>query len=98
MIPKKPAPDLIRIGNRFFVVSDPTPVNVADLIRGYRNSLGRRSWLVPIPEKWVEALLKAAGRDSMWERLGCPLVALPTKLLAIGWNPTEPAPVRSCPG
>lgn len=87
-----------RARNETFIVSDPTPVNVADLIRRYRNSLGRRSWLVPIPEKWVEALLKAAGQDSMWERLGCPLVALPTKLLAIGWNPTEPAPVRSCPG
>lgn len=86
-----------RARNETFIVSDPTPVNVADLIRRHRNSLGRRSWLVPIPEKWVEALLKAAGRDSMWERLGCPLVALPTKLVAIGWNPTEPAPFRSCP-
>ena len=40
-------------------------------------------------------MLKAIGQGPMWERLGCPLVALPTKFLAIGWNPTTPA--RSYP-
>lgn len=73
-----------------FIVSDPTPVTVADLIRQHRASLHRSSWLLPIPQKWLEVALKAAGQGAMWERLGCPLVAAPTKFLSIGWNPTQP--------
>jgi nucleoside-diphosphate-sugar epimerase len=84
-----------RARNETFIISDPAPVTVADLIGRYRNGLGRPSWLLPIPEKWLETMLKAIGQGSMWERLGCPLVALPTKFLAIGWNPTAPA--RSYP-
>jgi UDP-glucose 4-epimerase len=84
-----------RARNETFIISDPTPVTVADLIGRYRNSLGRPSWLMPIPEKWLEFTLKATGQASMWERLGCPLVALPTKFLAIGWSPTTPASARS---
>jgi nucleoside-diphosphate-sugar epimerase len=86
-----------RARNETFIISDPTPVTVADLIGRYRDSLGMPSWLVPIPEKWLEFLLKATGQGSMWERLGCPLVAMPTKFLAIGWNPSEPASVHLCP-
>ena len=84
-----------RARNETFIISDPAPVTVADLIGRYRNDLGRPSWLLPIPEKWLEIMLKAIGQGPMWERLGCPLVALPTKFLAIGWNPTTPA--RSYP-
>jgi nucleoside-diphosphate-sugar epimerase len=78
-----------------FIVSDPTPVTVADLIARYRVSLGRSSWLLPIPERWLELLLMVIGRSAAWERLGRPLVANPTKFLAIGWNPTEPSSVHS---
>lgn len=74
-----------------FIVSDPTPVTVADLISYYRASLCRSSWLWPVPQKWLELILKATGQGSMWERLGCPLVASPTKFLSIGWKPTQPA-------
>ena len=70
-----------------FIVSDPTPLTVADLITRYRVSLGRSSWLVPLPEKWLELSLKTIGQTAMWERLGCPLIANPSKIIAIGWNP-----------
>jgi nucleoside-diphosphate-sugar epimerase len=78
-----------------FIVADPTPVTVADLIARYRVSLGRTSLLVPIPEKWLAVCLKMTGQGAMWERLGCSLVASPNKFLAIGWNPTEPPSVCS---
>jgi nucleoside-diphosphate-sugar epimerase len=74
-----------------FIVADPIPVTVADLISRYRISLGRTSWLVPVPEKWLEISLKMTGQSATWERLGCPLVASPSKFLAIGWHPTEPS-------
>ena len=60
-----------------FIISDPTPVTVADLIARYRVSLGRSSWLISVPESWLELSLKAIGQSAMWERLGCPLVASP---------------------
>jgi nucleoside-diphosphate-sugar epimerase len=78
-----------------FIVSDPTPVTVADLIARYRVNLGRSSRLLPIPERWIELLLKVTGLSAAWERLGRPLVANPTKILAMGWNPTEPSSVHS---
>lgn len=74
-----------------FIVADPMPVTVADLISRYRTSLGRTSWLVPVPEKWLEISLKMTRQSSTWERLGCPLVASPGKFLAIGWNPSAPS-------
>jgi nucleoside-diphosphate-sugar epimerase len=71
-----------------FIVSDPTTVTIADLITRYRASLGRPRWLISIPERWLELLLKTVGRGETWERLGCPLIAPPRKLLAIGWKPS----------
>ena len=71
-----------------FIVSDPTPLTLGDIVARYRANLGRPPWLVPIPESWIELSLKAAGRAAMWQRIGCPLVARPTKLLAIGWKPS----------
>jgi nucleoside-diphosphate-sugar epimerase len=80
-----------------FIVSDPTPVTVADLIAGYRIKMGRSAWLLPIPERWLERSFKAIGQRKMWERIGRPLVADPTKFLAIGWDPSEPPSVHSKP-
>lgn len=78
-----------------FIISDPTPVTVADLIARYRVGLGRSSWLISVPESWLELALKTLGQSAMWERLGCPLVASPTKFIAIGWSPNQPASVHS---
>jgi nucleoside-diphosphate-sugar epimerase len=71
-----------------FIVSDPTPVTVTDLIIRNRVSLGRSPWLLPAPERWLELSLKAIGQEATWERLGRPLVARPRKLLALGWKPS----------
>lgn len=71
-----------------FIVSDPTPVTVAELIARHRAGLGRRPWLMPVPEGWVKLSLQAIGQGAIWERIGQPLVAPPKKLLAIGWKPS----------
>jgi nucleoside-diphosphate-sugar epimerase len=71
-----------------FIVSDPTPVTVAELIARHRSRLGRTPWLMPVPESWIKASLKATGQTAIWERIGRPLVAPPRKLLAIGWQPS----------
>lgn len=71
-----------------FIVSDPKTLTVADVITRYRASLGRAPWLIPIPERWLELSLKAVGQSAIWQRIGCPLIARPGKLLALGWKPS----------
>lgn len=71
-----------------YIVSDPTPLSVSDIVLRYRIGLKRSPWLVPIPEKWIERSLRLVGKDELWQRIGRPLVARPSKLLAIGWAPS----------
>jgi UDP-glucose 4-epimerase len=71
-----------------FIVSDPMPVSVSYLIARYRTSLGRSPFLIKIPERWLELSLRAVGQSAVWERIGRPLIARPSKLLAMGWEPT----------
>lgn len=71
-----------------FIVSDPSPVTVADLIARYRASRGKPRWLMPVPEGLIRMSLRAVGQNAIWERIGQPLVAPPAKLLSIGWEPS----------
>jgi nucleoside-diphosphate-sugar epimerase len=71
-----------------FIVSDPMPLTVAEVITRYRASIGRSPWLMPIPESWLKLSLKVAGLSTIWQRTGCPLIARPRKLLALGWKPS----------
>lgn len=92
-----------RARNETFIVSDPPPVTVADLIARHRAGRGQPSWLMPIPESWLELFFKAIGQGAIWERIGCPLVANPSKFIGIGWNPSDPSsihsrPIRKAPG
>jgi len=70
-----------------FIVSDPVPLTVSDVIARYRDSRGKSPWLIPVRERWLELSLKAIGQSAIWQRIGCPLVARPSKLLALGWKP-----------
>jgi len=71
-----------------FIVSDPAPLSIPEVIARYRASLGRPPWLIPIPQRWLELSLKAVGLSTIWQRIGCPLIARPRKLLAAGWEPS----------
>ena len=33
--------------------------------------------------------VRATGQTPIWQRIDCPLVARPTKLLALGWKPVK---------
>jgi len=71
-----------------FIVADPVPITVADLIGRYRAGFGRSPRLFPIPQALLEFALKTSGQTAVWHRIGCPLVARPDKLLALGWKPS----------
>jgi UDP-glucose 4-epimerase len=71
-----------------FIVADPVPITVADLIARYRAGFGQPPRLFPIPRGLLEFALKTGGQGAIWHRIGCPLVARPDKLLALGWRPS----------
>ena len=78
-----------RARGEVFIVSDTIPLSASELIANYRSSLGRPPGLIPFPETGIELLLKVVGLSAVWQRIGRPLVARPTKLLALGWKPSE---------
>jgi nucleoside-diphosphate-sugar epimerase len=70
-----------------YLVSDPSPATVGEIITALRSGLGRAAMLFPLPPAWFAAALKVAGREDVWERLGGSLVVDPGKLIAAGWRP-----------
>jgi len=70
-----------------FVVADPSPVTVGDIVSALRDGFGRPRRLVDLPQSFIEMPLRAAGRAAIWQRIGGSLVVDPAKLLAAGWVP-----------
>lgn len=79
----------LRARQQTFIVSDPTPVTLAELIARYRGSFGRPPRLFSVPGVLFEIALRAAGKTEVWQRIGRSLVARPDKLLALGWEPVK---------
>lgn len=70
-----------------FVVADPEPKTVPEIIARVRARSGRAPNMFAVPPSWLRAACDVLGRRDLWERLGRPLVVSPAKLLAIGWKP-----------
>lgn len=73
--------------NETYIVADPQPVTPAQIVAMLRRAMGREPGLFPVPPAVFAALLRAAGRGDMWQRLGGELIADPAKLTAAGWRP-----------
>jgi UDP-glucose 4-epimerase len=71
-----------------YVVADPAPLTIAEIVGALRAGLGRRPGLLSIPSALIAGPLAALGRGDLWERLGGDSVVDPAKLLAAGWRPT----------
>jgi nucleoside-diphosphate-sugar epimerase len=74
--------------NQTFIVADPTPLTLSDIVTALRAGAGRSPGLLPVPSPLLALAMKAFGRDDEWQRLGGTLVADPGKLLGAGWKPT----------
>jgi UDP-glucose 4-epimerase len=74
--------------NQTFIVADPTPLTLAEIVTALRAGQGRSAGLLPVPSPLLALALKAAGRNDEWQRLGGTLIADPSKLMAAGWKPT----------
>jgi len=74
--------------NETYVVADPTPLTMAEIVAALRAGLHRRPGLVPVPPSLLALALRVAGRAHLWDRIGGNCIVAPTKLLAAGWRPT----------
>jgi UDP-glucose 4-epimerase len=73
--------------NQTFIVCDPEPITLAEMLSTLREAAGRPSRLFPVPPLAVRAMIMAAGRQSLWDRIGRELVASSDKLQKAGWLP-----------
>jgi nucleoside-diphosphate-sugar epimerase len=73
--------------NQTFIVCDPQPISLAEMLATLREAAGRPPRLFPIPPLAVRAMIMAAGRQSLWDRIGRELVASSAKLQKAGWSP-----------
>jgi UDP-glucose 4-epimerase len=70
-----------------FVVADPQPLTLAEIVAALRQGVGRSPGLFPVPPALIATAMRATGHADDWERLGGSLVADPAKLLRAGWRP-----------
>src|SRR4029078_8318899 len=74
--------------NQTYIVADPTPLSLAEIIGELRACFGGSPGLRPVPPALMALAAKAMGRDEEWQRVGGGLIADPGKLLAAGWKPS----------
>jgi nucleoside-diphosphate-sugar epimerase len=73
--------------NETFIVCDPEPISLAEMLTTLREAAGRPPRLFRVPPQAVRALIVAAGRRPLWDRIGRELVASSEKLQKAGWLP-----------
>lgn len=76
--------------NETFVVADPRPTTIGDVIADIRARMNRAPGLVPVPPVLLEAALRLAGKHPLWEHLSGSMIVDSAKLRAIGWRPQDP--------
>jgi nucleoside-diphosphate-sugar epimerase len=70
-----------------YVVADPDPLTIGEIVTALRRGRGRPPGLVAVPEVLLRLGLTAVGRGINWEQISGGLVADPAKLMAAGWRP-----------
>ena len=83
------APGTLR---RTFIAADPQALTVAEMIAAMRHGFGRRPNVFPLPAELLKFLLRAAGREEIYQRLSGSLVADPSALINLGWSPPLDTP------
>lgn len=78
------APGTLR---RAFIAADPQTLTIAQIIAAMRRGLGRHTGIFPLPAVMLKLLLRAVGREEVYQRLSGSLIADPTALINLGWTP-----------
>jgi nucleoside-diphosphate-sugar epimerase len=74
---------------RPFIVADPEPVTVPEIVAALRAGLGRKPGLIPVPAFALRGAAYLTGRSEAYERLAGSLVASPRALEGLGWQPVS---------
>lgn len=72
---------------RTYLVADPEPLSVAEMVEVIRAAVGRRPGLVPLPPALVRVAARLTGRAEIMDLVEGSLVVDPARLLAAGWKP-----------
>lgn len=70
-----------------WLVADPEPVSLAEIVTALRAGMGRSPRLVRVPPALLRTGLTAIGRGRSWEQLAGELVVDPGKLMRAGFRP-----------
>jgi UDP-glucose 4-epimerase len=70
-----------------YVVADPDPMRLSDVIATVREAQGRSRFLLSAPPALFEFPLRAIRRHDLFARFGGNLRVDPNRLLAAGWRP-----------
>jgi UDP-glucose 4-epimerase len=74
---------------RPFIVADPEPVTIPEMVTALRKGFGRRPGLIPVPSFVLKGAATLAGRGEAYERLAGTLIASPEALKNLGWQPVS---------
>lgn len=77
---------------RPFIVADPEPLTVGEMIAAMRSGIGRQPGLIPVPQWLLATALRTGGRQEWVDRLCSPLVGSSAALQALGWSPRVHTP------
>jgi nucleoside-diphosphate-sugar epimerase len=83
------APEPLR---RAFIAADPEALTIAEMVAALRAGLGRQPSVFPLPPALLKILLRAAGKEEIYQRLSGSLIADPTALMRLGWTPPTSTP------
>lgn len=72
---------------RALIVADQQALTVAEMITAMRRALDRGPQVFPLPEALIELLLRAAGQQEIYRRLGGQLVVDTSALMGLSWKP-----------
>jgi UDP-glucose 4-epimerase len=73
-----------------FVVADPDPLSMAEMIGLLRHGMGRGPGLFALPATLLSLPFRLVGRKDLWERIAGPLEARPEALIRLGFRPIRP--------
>jgi UDP-glucose 4-epimerase len=74
---------------RSFVISDRSPISIADIFRSFRLGLGRPQRLIDVPPGLIKTATRLAGKEEAWKRLFADEICDPSGLAATGWQAVD---------
>ncbi|MCV9938062.1 NAD-dependent epimerase/dehydratase family protein [Boseaceae bacterium BT-24-1] len=72
---------------RSYIVSDPEPLSVAEMLTAMRAGLARGPGLIAVPLPLLALVAQLSGRSAAFKRLAKGFVAAPGALISAGWQP-----------